>query len=122
MSIKTIEKENMKTKLGGSKQNLLAADIREIIRGRVEFCEFENFPYSDKTSLTEIKKNMTPVFADEFKRETGRFPNGYSRASWNCEWDPPFVMKRAKDEDGVHVYGTFYVKAWEKDVEDMKQG
>lgn len=122
MSIKIIEKQNMKTKLRGSKQNLLAADIREIIRGRVEFCEFENFPYSDKTSLTEIKKNMTPVFADEFKRETGRFPNGYSRASWNCKWDPPFVMKRAKDEDGVHVYGTFYVKAWEKDVEDMKQG
>ena len=120
MGIKIIEKANMNIKHGGSKYNLLAADIREIIQNRIEYCEFENFPYSEKTSVSDIKRRMIPVFADEFKKETGFFPDGYKRCWFDSRWDPPFVMSRTKDENGVHVYGTFYVKTWEKSIEDVK--
>lgn len=121
MSIKVIEKADMNAKQCGGKHELLAADIREIIQNRIEYCEFENFPYSEKTALSEIKRSMTSVFADEFKKETGAYPNGYTRRHWNCGWNPPFVMKRTKDESGVHVYGIFYVKSWERSVEEAKQ-
>ena len=120
MSVKAIEKKEFAGHSGGAKRELLAADIREIIQNRIEYCEFENFPYSDKTSITDIQRHTIPVFADEFKRESGSLPKGYTTRYWQSGWKPPFIMKRAKDENGVHVYGTFYVKAWEKEIREMR--
>jgi len=116
MSVKVIEKSEFATKHGGGKQEYLAADIREIIRNRIEYCEFENFPYSDKTSIAEIMRHMIPVFVDEFKKEAGTIPEGYKKYYWDSKWTPPFLMKRVRDKNGVHVYGTFYVKTWEKEI------
>lgn len=121
MSIKVIERPDISAKRCGNKQELLAADIREMIRNRIEYCEFENFPYSEKTSMSDIMRKMIPVFADEFKKETGVYPKGYTRRYYDCKWNPPFLMKRVKDENGIHIYGTFYAKSWEMEIKEAKQ-
>ena len=122
MSVKVIEKTEFSAKNGGSKQDLLAADIREIINNRIEYCELEDFPYSAKTSMSDIMAHMTPVFADEFRKESGVLPKGYSRRYWESEWRPPFIMKKVIADDGLHVYGTFYVKNWERQIKEAKEG
>ena len=122
MSVKVIDKSEFSAKKAGGKQELLAADIREIVANRIEYCELEDFPYSDKTAMSEILRNMIPVFAEEFKKESGVYPKGFSRRYWDCSWTPPFVMRRIKKDDGTHVYGTFYVKTWEREIKEAMEG
>ena len=108
MGIKIIESIPYTLTSKSNKFELLAADINEIIAKEIEVCELINFPYSDKTSLSMI--NIDSLFQREFYRRTGK------RLDRNSV---PFIMQRAKDENGTsHVYARFAVATWRKLIDE----
>lgn len=121
MGVKVLDNP-VSSKAGGQKQQLLMADMTEIIKNRIQYCELTDFPYSDKTSISSIMDYIVHPIAELFKLDAGVYPTGYHKHWGFPQWQPPIIMRRVKESDGTHMYVTFNIAAWNREIEEAKKG
>jgi hypothetical protein len=113
MAIKPLKLEDMPpSRKYPGKLELLMSDIREAMKGRIEFWEFIDFPYSLKTGMKDVLWHAKKAMIRDLITITGVSVN-HDRV--------PLTLYKRKDKDGnIHVYGHFNYELWDKLLEDMK--
>ena len=114
MAIKPMRPEDIPPARNHSnKLELLAKDIKDAMKDRVEYWEFMDFPYSPKTGIRDILNYAERIVAHEFYKITG-VKIARDKA--------PITMRKAKDDNGhIHIYGTFDYDAWDKLIEEVRK-
>lgn len=109
MGIKALKEHEISGNRNSSgKFAMLSADIMQIIDERVPFCELTEFPYSDKTALSEVQRNVNSICDNVFFDRTGKRLKFNSRV-------PIIALRRERDEKGnQHIYAKFYTAIWDR--------
>ena len=114
MGVKEIDKNEFYMSKPSSKRALFKADILEILRKRIEYCELTDFPYSMKTGISDILSQARNVFAHEYRMLTGK--------RLKSPLDVPFIMTKTKNADGTMcIRCAFNVHRWDEMIKEAKE-